>query len=124
MAKIAELTNQASWDEWVSTRPPVVLDLCKRYPPDRLYLMKSTGHRVTILAYNENGTVRVDISGQWNCLIFEREVFGIDPNDLEECEIPNETEITGVAITEEENVKVFCKILHDDMENNNATLRN
>ena len=115
MAKIAELKDQDGWDEWVSTRPPVVRDLCKRYPPDRLYLMRPTGQRVTILAYSEDGTVRVDVSAQWNCLIFERQVFGIDPGDLEECELPNETELTGAAITEEEDVKAFCKMLHDDM---------
>ena len=90
MAKIAELTDPDAWEEWVSTRPPVVQDLCRRYPPDRLYLLKPTGHRVTILAYNENGTVRIYVSAQWNLLVFEREVFGIDPSDLEECDIPNE----------------------------------
>ena len=33
--KIAELTDPAGWGEWVATRPAVVQDLCRRYPPDR-----------------------------------------------------------------------------------------
>ena len=90
MAKIAELTDPAVWEEWVSTRPPVVQDLCRRYPPDRLYLLTPPGQRVTLVSYNENGTVNVYVSAQWNCLVFEREVFGVDPNDLEECDLPNE----------------------------------
>ena len=98
MVKILEL-DQARWEEWVSARPPIVRELCKIYPPNRLYLMRPTGQRVTILSYGEDGTVRVHVSAQFNCLTFEREVFGVDPMDLEECELPNETEITGIFST-------------------------
>lgn len=115
MAKIAELTDPAVWEEWVSTRPLVVQELCRRYPPDRLYLLKPQGQRVTILAYAENGTLRVNVSGEWNCLVFERDVFGINPNDLEECDLPNENEVTGTMLTKEDDVKAFCAMLRDDM---------
>lgn len=115
MAKIAELIDPAGWERWVSTRPPVVQDLCRRYPPDRLYLLKPPGQRVTLVSYNENGTVTVNVSAQWNCVVFEREVFGIDPNDLEECDLPNETELVGAMLTEEGDVKAFCEMLRDDM---------
>ena len=87
MATIAKLIDPAGWNEWVSTRPPVVQDLCRRYPPDRLYVLKTTGKRVTILAYSEDGTVIVDVSAQWNNnLLVERVVFGVAPNNLEECD--------------------------------------
>lgn len=115
MAKIAELTDPEAWEEWVSTRPPVVQGLCRKYPPDRLYFLKPPGQRVTIVSYNENGTVTVNVSAQWNCLVFEREVFGIDPNDLEECDLPRETDLTGAMLTEEGDVKAFCEMLRNDM---------
>ena len=83
MAKIAELIDQAGWEEWVSTRPPIVQELCRKYPPDRLYLLNPSGQRVTIVSYSEDGSVTVNVSG----LFLDREVFGIDPNDLEECDL-------------------------------------
>ena len=69
MAKIAEL-NAEGWREWVATRPPAVQDLCRRYPPDRLYRMQPTGSRVTLVSYSESGTVTVRVSGDWNLTTF------------------------------------------------------
>ena len=97
MAKIAKL-NQEAWQEWVATRPPVVQAICLRLPPDTLYRMKSTGQRVTIYSYSENGTVTVHVTGDFNFVTFERGVFGVDPNDLEECELPAPDELLGALI--------------------------
>ena len=93
MAKIAELADPAAWEEWVSSRPPVVQELCRRYPPDRLYSMKPHGQRVTLVSYSEKGTVTVDVSAQWNFVTFERQVFGVNPVNLEECDLPADDEL-------------------------------
>ena len=77
MAKIAEI-NQSGFNEWLQGRPNCIIDMVKRYPPDVLYRMKSTGQRVTIIAYAEDGTVRVLVSGDYNAVIFDREVFGVN----------------------------------------------
>ncbi len=96
MAKCKELIDKAGWDAWVASRPPVIQGLCALLPPDNLYKMKSTGLRVTIVSYAENRTVTVDVTGDYNLLAFERQVFGINPNDLEECDLPGGDEPLGV----------------------------
>ena len=59
--------------------------------------MKSTGHRVTMYSYSENGTVTVNVTGDYNVVVFERQVFGISPDDLEECDLPAPGEFLGHA---------------------------
>ena len=98
MAKIAEI-NQAGFKEWLQGRSDIILDMVKRYPPDVLYRMKSTGQRVTIIAYAEDGTVRVLVSGDYNAVLFEREVFGVHLENLEECDLPDRNERLGTLLT-------------------------
>jgi len=77
--------------EWTRGRPKVVRDMIRKLPMDRLYRLKSSGHRVTLYSYSEDGTVTVNVLSVWNPetpLLSERRVFGIDPKDLEECELP------------------------------------
>lgn len=105
MAKIADL-DMVAWQEWVDSRPPEVKALCERFPPDRLYRLKD-GHRVTLLAYAEDGTLRVLVSGQYNFVTFERQVFGIKPEDLTECDLPTADELTGTLLTEDAEVEAF-----------------
>lgn len=56
--------------------------------------MRSTGHRVVAISFGEEeGTgrvvMRVAVLARFNPgLTFERQVFGIDPDDLEECDLP------------------------------------
>lgn len=92
MAKAFEMSEAQAvkWRDWVATRPDLIRQMCDQYPPDRLYRLKSSGHRVTVYSYSEDGTVTVLVMRQWNNpLAFERRVFGIDPiADLEECELP------------------------------------
>lgn len=88
--------TQAEWDAWVASRPPVVKDLAERFPPNRLYQLKSSGHRVVMYSYSEDGTVTVTVSGDYNLLTFERHVFGVKPDDLEECDLPAPGERLGV----------------------------
>lgn len=117
MAKIAELTDPAGWEEWVSSLPPADQELCRRYPPDRLYLLKPTGQRVVLFSYNENGTVTVDVSVQWNSMFgvfFDTRVFGINPSDLEECDLPPEGDPTDSMLIDMESgdTNVLCEALH------------
>lgn len=92
MAKIREM-DETAWLDWVNTRPAAVAANCKLVPPDRLYELNPTGQRVTIEAYAEDGTVRVYVDPEYNegWRISGHEVFGIDPKDLKECEIPTLT---------------------------------
>lgn len=81
--------------EWLAERPQVIKDLVARVPPDRLYRLASTGHRVFLYSYSENGTVTVAVTGQFNLVAFERRVFGIRPEELEECDLPGPDEPVG-----------------------------
>ena len=117
MAKIAEL-DHASFDAWVATRPEIVQSLCKRLPPDRLYLLKSSNHRVTLYSYSEDGTVTVCVTGDYNAVAFERRVFGIDPDDLVECDLPGPDEPTGALLTEQEDVDAFLRLRVEELHRN------
>ena len=97
MAKIIEMDEDA-WRAWVNSRPPVIQKLCAELPPDRLYRIKPSGHRATMVSYCEDGTVTVAVTGRYNAVLFERNVFGIKPSDLEECEVPSDDEILSSAI--------------------------
>lgn len=101
MAKIADDID-AELQRWLSDRPKVIRDMAASHPPDRLYRLKTTGHRVTILAYSENRTVRVNVSGRYNFLSHERNVFGISIDDLEECDLPSDDEQLGSVLDKAE----------------------
>ena len=92
--------TQAKWDAWVATLPANVQEVAKRLPPNRLYLLKSSGHRVTLRSYNDNGSVSVDVTGRFNRVIFGRTVFGVLPEDLEECDGPAAGEDVGDTAAE------------------------
>jgi len=66
--------------------------ICERLPVDRLYELSPTGQRVTIEAYAEDGTLRVFVDPRFNegWRISGHQVFGINPDDLRECDIPSE----------------------------------
>lgn len=106
MAKITELDREA-WNEWVASRPPVIQEMCAKLPPDRLYRLSPTGHRVTLVSYSENGTVTVAVTGEYNALAFSRQVFGINPDDLTECDLPGEDEVLGTLLTDKAEVDKY-----------------
>ena len=90
MAKIKEI-DEVEWQKWVKTRPLVIRELCERFPPDRLYFLTSSDHFVEIYSYSENETMNVLVLTKWNpFVITERNVFGIKPEDLVECDIPHD----------------------------------
>lgn len=110
MAKVHEL-DETAWNEWVKTRPDVVRAVCERLPPDRLYRMKSTGSRVTLYSYSEDGTVTVDITGEYNAHVMDRQVFGIDPDDLQECDLPGADEPLGTLLTDDADVEAYIDMV-------------
>src|SRR5271166_392257 len=93
--------QKLQWKEYVRTRPDVVREVIEAhdFAPWKLYRLKSSGHRVTIYSFDEpkNGpvTMKVDVSGEYNVVTFSRRVFGIDPEDLVECELPEPGEPVG-----------------------------
>lgn len=93
--KFRDDMNEQMFLDWASTLPKPCDEIALRIRPDTLYRMSSTGHRVYPLSYGEDGTVRVAVTGRFNCLAFEREVFGVNPNDLTECDLPEEGEQLG-----------------------------
>ena len=95
------------WKEWLTERPEKVRAVAENFDPWTLYRMKSTEHRVTILSFQEGVesgevTLTVAVSGEYNYVLFERRVFGISPDDLEECELPLPGEVLGTQMTQEE----------------------
>lgn len=100
MAKHIEMdeANRREFDEWLEQRPDCVKSMVATHPPDVLYRMKSTGKRVTIVAYGEDGTVLVFVSGRFNRVICDRQVCGIPLDDLEECDLPGPDEPLGAVI--------------------------
>lgn len=97
MAVIFEWDENAKreWHDWLFTRPDCIKSMAAKCPPNRLYRMKSTSQRCTIIAYSEDGTVRVNITGQYNFVIHSRQVYGVAIDDLEECDPPGPDEQLG-----------------------------
>ncbi len=83
------------WDEWVAERPPVVREICLKYPFDRLYRIKSSGDKGTIHSVSEDGTLTMNIDGTYCRVMFAKNVFGLHPEDIEECELPGPDEELG-----------------------------
>jgi hypothetical protein len=123
MAKIVDWTpkQEAAWAKWVDSRPKVIQDLAERIPPNRLYLLKSSGHRVIPYSYSEDGTLTVAVLAEYNAVAFERRVFGISPDDLEECDLPEPGEILGSCLTQEELGEALAK--GDTAESRDAAIR-
>ena len=88
MAKIKDI-DEAAFQEWLADRPEVVQNMAKVFRPDRLYRLKTSDHCVTIHAYCEDGTLEVAVTNEYNpYVLFERMVFGVKPENLEECDPP------------------------------------
>ena len=108
MARIMEPTKKQErrYAKWVASRPPHVRAVAERFDPWSLYRLKTSDHRVTVVSFGEelddSITLTVHISAEFNFLMFERQVFGIKPDDLEPCDIPDADEVTGAMLTSEQ----------------------
>ena len=117
----------AEWEEWCDSRPSPIAEVARRLPPWKLYRLKSTGQRVTIAAYDEpldeetgepSGnpvTLKVDVDGRFNFVIFDRRVFGVAPDNLEECDdLPDKGEPIGTILTEDADIDDFVEAARRD----------
>ena len=97
MANLWEWTEEkkTEWDKWLKDRPEVIKNLAERFPPNKLYRLHDSGHRVMIYSYGEDETLTVVVSGKYNLVAFERRVFGIKPYNLSECDFPSPDEPVG-----------------------------
>jgi len=100
MAKWIEWTTEqeAAWAEWLSARPQAIQDIVAKYNlrPDNLYQLKETGQIGYIHSLNERGTLTMDFTdtfNQHNLYMSNRRVFGLNPEDLEECDLPEGVEV-------------------------------
>jgi hypothetical protein len=96
--------QEEGWKEWVSERPAAVRAVAERFDPWSLYRLKSSGHRVSVYSFSEGPpvTLTVAVLADFNAVMFERQVFGILPDDLEPCELPAENEVVGALMSQEE----------------------
>lgn len=120
MSRLTQPTpeEEAEWKEWVASRPDSVRIVAEKLDPWTLYRMKSTGNRCTLISIFENGTVKVSITGEFNAVMFDREVFGIDPGDLEPCDPPSADEATGAMLSPDQvdgNVDALRVMVRSDL---------
>lgn len=120
MAKRFEPTKkqERSYMRWCATRPPIVRANAERFPPWELYLLKSSGHRVFTLGYNEDGTMSVAVTGTYNLVTFERQVFGVTPDDLEPCELPGADDPVGTVMDQKQaldNIDAMRVLIRPDL---------
>lgn len=89
--------QEQEWSEWVASRPKVIQDMCAVYKPNVLYELKTTGQRVYLTSMNEDGTVTVQVTPEYNphTIFADHAVFGINPSDLVETDLP-----AGAALME------------------------
>ena len=112
MARILDWSPEQAqtWETWLRGRPAIIHTLAQRFPPYNLYRLKRTGQRCTIHSYNEGGTLTVAVTGQWNQVMFDRHVFGVAPENLEEAELPGPDELHGTVLTDPEEIATFVDL--------------
>ena len=47
-------------------------------------------------------TLKVQVNARYNFVAFERNVFGVDPEDLEECDLPAEADPVGSVLSQDD----------------------
>lgn len=113
MGNILEPTKkmEREWIAWCNTRPDHVKAVALKFRPWKLYRINSSGHRVTLFSFGEGEdgsvTLRVNVTGEYNFVMFDRLVFGIKPGDLEECDLPAPEDTNGTMLTEPADVDAF-----------------
>ena len=101
MATIYEPTDDIRelWREFVESRPEAVRAVACRFNPWTLYRMGSSGHRCTIHSFDEEAggavSMQVNVTGEYNFVMFDRIVFGVDPDTITECDLPSNEEPVG-----------------------------
>ncbi len=78
----------AHWGQWLSGRPKLILDMALLYPVNALLRIKASRHYCQPYSYFEDGTITVSVTCNFQCVAFDRTVFGLKPEDLEPAELP------------------------------------
>lgn len=108
----------AGYHEWVASRPENVRPIAARFKPWELYRLKTTGHRVAVYSFGEADDGKVSltviVSSKYNFTMFERRVFGISPDDLEPCDLPDPMELTEALLTTDEQIHDYVDSLKKD----------
>lgn len=121
MARYVDPTpeQEAGYREWLAERPAHVRAVAERFDPWSLYRLKSSGHRVTVYSFGEEAggkvTLTVNVTGEFNVVSFARRVFGIDPDDLEPCELPAPDEPVGAVLVQEEDIEAYIETRRGQM---------
>lgn len=124
MARIIEPTDEQveGYRAWVASRPAHVRAVAERFEPWSLYRIKPSGHRVTVLSFGEQKdgsvTLTVNVRAEFNFVMFERQVFGVKPDDLEPCDLPAQNELTGTLMSPEqvdENIDILRVMARPDL---------
>lgn len=107
MAAIKQVTikDEHEWKKWAEGRPAIIRELASKFRPWRLYRLVTSGYRVVPYSFNEDGTLTVVVSGKFNLVKFEHRVFGVNPNDLVECELPGKDEELGVQMDAKQTIQ-------------------
>lgn len=95
--------------------PPAVRAIAQAWPPWKLYRLDG-GMRCAIYSYEDTDpvTVTVHVTGQYNLVLFDRAVFGIDPTTLTECELPHDDEPVGTRMTPDQ-ARSYMRLLAADL---------
>lgn len=107
MAEIFPLDEDA-WLAWANERPECIRELARSLRPNLLYRMGESGHRCTLYAICEDGTVKVNVTGEYNWVEFDRTVFGVDPKTLTECDLPGPDEMLGTLLTDPVDIELLA----------------
>lgn len=90
--------EQEIFATWLASKEnnPAVYVTAHTHPPDRLYRIDGSDWRAGIIAYCDDGTVTVAVSGKYNLIPYEFVVEHVDPSTLFECELPGDDVQVGV----------------------------
>jgi hypothetical protein len=104
------------WDKMLKSLPNAVREVAKRFDPWTLYLHKPTGHRVTINSFVGTNpvTIKVDVTGEFNAMIFPFRISDALPEDLVECDLPAADEVLGELTRDDGEIDAQLRALKRD----------
>ena len=122
MAEIIPMNPEIQ--KWIDQLPEKCREKALQYPPNKLYRLKN-GNRVVMYGYDENTdgtctTCQVIVSGQYNFVLFERRVFSVSFDDLEECDLPGPEERLGSMGLTPEQASEFDKAMKEELNNHSG----
>lgn len=111
----------ALWKSWLADHEEV-RELAEQFPPWKLF--KLNNQRVFVVGYEEHGApcascgktgdghgaLKVAVTGMLNMVSLAREVNGVHPEELAECELPDPLDLVGCMLSEEQQALLFEEI--------------